>query len=110
VAAAALIDLVSYTAGGLPLTAVRKGGMVASTLGAVSGEAFTAAGLTGSNIIAAPVREVLTPLAEQAAAGALMVGVTTVPPPGQAARVSPPSPSARPAARSSSRSATDSSL
>ncbi|HEX6521071.1 MAG TPA: NADP-dependent oxidoreductase [Streptosporangiaceae bacterium] len=81
----ALIDLVSYSAGTLPLSAVRKGGRVASTLGAADDDALAAAGLTGSNIMAGPVREVIAPLAEQASAGALKVDVTTVLPLDQAA-------------------------
>jgi NADPH:quinone reductase-like Zn-dependent oxidoreductase len=81
----ALIDLVTYTANALPLAAVRKGGKVASTLGAANDEALAAAGLTGSNITAGPVREVIAPLAEQAAAGALKIDVTTVLPLEQAA-------------------------
>lgn len=74
----ALIDLVAYSADGLPLRAVRKGGAVASTLGAADEATLSAAGLTGSNVMAGPVREVTAPLAEQAAAGALTVDVTTV--------------------------------
>jgi NADPH:quinone reductase-like Zn-dependent oxidoreductase len=74
----ALIDLVSYSADALPLTAVRKGGTVASILSAVSDDALAAVGLTGSNVMAGPVREVTAPLAEQAAAGTLKVDVTTV--------------------------------
>jgi NADPH:quinone reductase-like Zn-dependent oxidoreductase len=74
----ALIDLVAYSADGLPLAAVRTGGKVASTLGAADGTALAAAGLTGANVMAGPVREVTAPLAERAAAGALTVDVTTV--------------------------------
>ncbi|MBV9444359.1 MAG: NADP-dependent oxidoreductase [Streptosporangiaceae bacterium] len=91
----ALIDLVSYSTdtsrpeaqanSTLPLNAVRKGGKVASTLGAADDDALAAAGLTGSNIMAGPVREVIAPLAEQASAGALKVDVTTVLPLDQAA-------------------------
>lgn len=44
----------------------------------------SAAGLTGTNIMAGPVREVVAPLAEQAAAGTLKVDVTTVLPLNQA--------------------------
>jgi NADPH:quinone reductase-like Zn-dependent oxidoreductase len=74
----ALIDLVAYAPDGLPLTAVRKGGKVASTLGAASDEVLAGAGLTGANIMAGPVREVIAGLVEQAAAGTLKVDVTTV--------------------------------
>ncbi len=81
----ALIDLVAYSADALPLPAVRKGGKVASTLGAADEQTLAAAGLTGTNIMAGPVREVIAPLAEQAAAGRLKVDVTTVLPLDQAA-------------------------
>jgi NADPH:quinone reductase-like Zn-dependent oxidoreductase len=74
----ALIDLVAYAPDALPLDAVRKGGRVASTLNAADEQALAAAGLTGTNIMAWPVREVIAPLAEQAAAGTLKVDVTTV--------------------------------
>lgn len=73
----ALIDLVSYTPDGLPLDAVRKGGTVASSMGAAHDETLAGFGLTGSNVMAGPVREVVAPLAEQAAAGALRVHVAT---------------------------------
>ncbi len=81
----ALIDLVSYTPDGLPLEAVRKGGKVASTMGAADEQILAAAGLTGTNIMAVPVREVIAPLAEQVAAGNLRVDVSTVLPLEQAA-------------------------
>ncbi|WP_007516234.1 NADP-dependent oxidoreductase [Pseudofrankia saprophytica] len=74
----ALIDLVAYTADSAPLGAVRKGGKVASTLGAADEQALAAVGLTGTGVMAAPVREVVAELAEQAAAGRLKVDVTTV--------------------------------
>ncbi len=38
-------------------------------------ETLAAAGLTGSDILAGPVRDVVAPLAEQAAGGALQVDV-----------------------------------
>ena len=69
----ALIDLVNYTPDGLPLDALRKGGKVASSMGAANDETLAGRGLTGSNIMAGPVREVVAPLAEQAAAGTLRV-------------------------------------
>jgi NADPH:quinone reductase-like Zn-dependent oxidoreductase len=73
----ALIDLVSYTPDGLPLDAVHKGGRIASSMGAAHDETLAGFGLTGSNIMAGPVREVVAHLAEQAAAGALRVHVAT---------------------------------
>lgn len=81
----ALIDMVSYTADALPLKTVRKGGKVASTLLAADEQTLAAAGLTGSNIMTVPLREVTGPLAEQAAAGILRVDVSTVLPLDQAA-------------------------
>jgi len=75
----ALVDLVSYTAQTLPLDLVTKGGKVASTLGAADEETLTAAGLGGTNVMAAPVREVIAPLAQQVAEGILTVDVTTLP-------------------------------
>jgi NADPH:quinone reductase-like Zn-dependent oxidoreductase len=80
----ALIDLVSYTAETLPLDLVNKGGKVASTLGAADEETLTAAGLTGTNVMATPIREVIAPLAQQVADGTLTVDVTTTLPLGQA--------------------------
>jgi NADPH:quinone reductase-like Zn-dependent oxidoreductase len=81
----ALIDLVSYDASSLPLAAVRKGGRVASTLGAADEEMLAGSGLEGVNIMSGPVREVVAPLAEQAAAGTLQVSVGQVLPFEQAA-------------------------
>lgn len=73
----ALIDLVSHAPDAMPLDAVRKGGKVASSMGAAHDETLAGAGLTGSNIMAGPVREVVGPLAEQAAAGTLRVHVAS---------------------------------
>ena len=81
----ALVDLVSYTPDALPLEVVRQGGTVVSSMGAANDEALAGRGLTGSNIMASPVREVVGPLAEQAAAGALRVHVATALPLDQAA-------------------------
>jgi len=74
----ALIDLVSYAPDDLPLAALRKGGKVASSLGAASDEALTADGLTGTNIMAMPTREVISALAGQVADGTLKVDVETI--------------------------------
>lgn len=81
----ALVNLAGYGETDVPLGAVRKGGKVASTMQVPTGEALTTAGLTGTAIFAAPVREAILPLAEQAAAGALKVNVATVLPFEQAA-------------------------
>jgi NADPH:quinone reductase-like Zn-dependent oxidoreductase len=40
--------------------------------------ALAAAGLTGTSVMAAPVRETTAPLAEKAAAGELVIDVTSV--------------------------------
>ena len=76
----ALIDLVSYTADGLPLDVLRNGGKVSSTLGIVDETALAAAGLSGANANGSPVREVIAPLAAQAAAGSLKADINTVMP------------------------------
>jgi NADPH:quinone reductase-like Zn-dependent oxidoreductase len=74
----ALIDLVAYAPDDLPLTAVRKGGKVASSLGAANDQALAAAGLTGTNIMAMPTREVISSLADQVLAGTLTINVTDI--------------------------------
>jgi NADPH:quinone reductase-like Zn-dependent oxidoreductase len=79
-----LIDLVSHTTDDLPLTAVREGGRVASSLGVANEEALTPAGLTGTNIVARPTRDVITALADQVVAGTLKIDVDTVLPLDQA--------------------------
>ena len=73
----ALIDLVSYAPDLLPLDAVRDGGTVASSVGAADPQVLAAAGLTGSNIMASPVREVVGRLADQAADGTLQILVAS---------------------------------
>jgi len=74
----ALIDLVSYAPDDLPLTALRKGGTVVSSVGAASDEALAAEGLTGTNIMAMPTSEVISALAAQVLDGALKVDVATI--------------------------------
>lgn len=71
----ALIDLVARTPDELPLSAVRAGGVVASTNGAADEPALAARGLRASNLLARASREVVGPLAEQAAAGALIIDI-----------------------------------
>ena len=46
-------------------------------MGAAQAETLDGLGLTGSNIMASPVREVVASLAERAAAGSLRVHVAT---------------------------------
>jgi NADPH:quinone reductase-like Zn-dependent oxidoreductase len=103
----ALIDLVSYTADGLPLGVLRNGGKVSSTLGIIDETALAAAGLSGANANGSPVREVIAPLAAQAAAGRLKADINTVMPLEQATEGLTPSPPARRAERSLSRSPAD---
>jgi NADPH:quinone reductase-like Zn-dependent oxidoreductase len=74
----ALIELAASSADAAPLAAVRKGGKVAATTPAADPQALAAAGLTGSTVMAGAVREVIGPLAEQAAAGTLKVPVSMV--------------------------------
>jgi NADPH:quinone reductase-like Zn-dependent oxidoreductase len=81
----ALINLAGFTADDIPTGAVRTGGKVASTTVLPDEAALTAAGLTGTAVMAGPVREVVAPLAEQAAAGSLKVHIQEVLPLKQAA-------------------------
>lgn len=81
----ALVNLAGYSETDVPLGEVRKNGKVASTMQVPTGQALTTAGLTGRSILAAPVREAILPLAEQAAAGSLRVDIATVLPFEQAA-------------------------
>ncbi|HST84284.1 MAG TPA: zinc-binding dehydrogenase, partial [Kineosporiaceae bacterium] len=74
----ALINLVGNTPAEIPLGAVRKDGQVATTTMVADAGMFAAAGLTGATVFAHPVREIIAPLAEQAAAGALSIDVHTV--------------------------------
>ncbi|SFD69213.1 NADP-dependent oxidoreductase [Streptomyces aidingensis] len=74
----AMIDLVSRTPDAVPLELVRKGGRIASTLGAADDQTLAAAGLAGRNVRADPERDVIAPLAQDAAAGALTVDIGTV--------------------------------
>ena len=74
----ALIELVAAKPEDAPFSAVRKGGRVATTTAAADDQTLAAAGLTGGSVSAWPVREVIGPLAGQAAAGELKVDVSTV--------------------------------
>jgi NADPH:quinone reductase-like Zn-dependent oxidoreductase len=80
----ALVNLAGFTADDVPLAAVHPGGRVSTTTGAPDADTLAAAGLTGTGVMAGPVREVVGPLLEQAANGALRVDVTTVLPLDQA--------------------------
>jgi NADPH:quinone reductase-like Zn-dependent oxidoreductase len=74
----ALVNLFGNTADDVPLAAVRRGGKVSTLTQAPDAEAGAAAGLTVAPIMAAAVREVTGPLAEQAAAGTLTIDVGSV--------------------------------
>jgi NADPH:quinone reductase-like Zn-dependent oxidoreductase len=74
----ALIDLVTHSPDALPLTIVRPGGRVVSTLGAAQEEALGPVGLAGFNIFAAPDAELIGRIAAEAAAGRLTVDVQAV--------------------------------
>jgi len=75
-----LIDVVNYDAGALgAVTAlVRDGGRVSSTMGAADADALAARKITATNVMAAPVRELLAELADQVASGALKVDVEQI--------------------------------
>lgn len=74
----ALVNLFGNTADDVPLAAVRRGGKVSTLTQAPDAEAGAAAGVTVAPIMAAAVREVTGPLAEQAAAGTLTIDVGSV--------------------------------
>lgn len=74
----ALVNLFGNTIDDVPLAAVRRGGKVSTLTQAPDAEAGAAAGVAVTPIMAAAVREVTGPLAEQAANGALKVDVGSV--------------------------------
>jgi NADPH:quinone reductase-like Zn-dependent oxidoreductase len=74
----ALVSLYGMDPSGTPIAAVRSGGKVAGVAAVPDEATLTAAGLTGTSVMAAPTREVLAPLAEQAANGDLQVTVADV--------------------------------
>ena len=81
----ALVSLYGMDPAGTPIAAVRSGGKVAGVAAVPDEETLAAAGLTGTSVMAAATREVVAPLAEQAAAGTLQVSVAEVLPLDQAA-------------------------
>ena len=81
----ALVNLAGFSPEQVPAGAVRRGGKIASTTAVPDEQTLAAADLTGSQIMARPVREVVTPLVEQAVAGTLKVSVSSVVPLEQAA-------------------------
>lgn len=80
----ALINLAGRTNDDVPTGAVRRGGKVATLTGSPDADAIAAAGLTGGTVWASPIRDVVGPLAEQAAAGDFEVVVNVVLPLAQA--------------------------
>ena len=74
----ALINLAGYTPADVPVAAVRKGGAIASTAAAPDEDAVNAAGVRSSQVMATAVRELVAPLAEQAADDSLKVAVANV--------------------------------
>ena len=77
----ALVNLApGYTPDDVPLGAVRRGGKLASLTAVPAEDALAAAEVTGTQVMAAAVRDVVSPLAEQAASGALKVTVASVVP------------------------------
>ncbi|MFN2555393.1 MAG: NADP-dependent oxidoreductase [Nitriliruptorales bacterium] len=81
----ALVNLVGFSADDVPVAALRRGGALASTTAEPDEQTVAAHELTSAQIMVAPVREVVAPLAEQAAAGTLKVAVADVLPLDQAA-------------------------
>ena len=80
----ALVSLHGMDPAGTPIAAVRTGGKVAGVAGVPDEATLATAGLTGTSVMAAPTREVLAPLAEQAAAGDLKIAIASVLPLDQA--------------------------
>ena len=81
----ALVNLAGFTPDDVPLGAVRRGGKLASLTAVPDEQTLAAADVTGTQIMAAATRDVVSPLAEQAAAGTLKVSVASVVPLDQAA-------------------------
>ena len=81
----ALVNLAGYTPDDVPLGAVRRGGKLASLTAVPDEQTLAAADVTGNQIMAAAVSDVVGPLAEQVAAGTLKVSVSSVVPLDQAA-------------------------
>jgi NADPH:quinone reductase-like Zn-dependent oxidoreductase len=83
----ALVNLApGYDPSAVPVAAVRRGGSLASTTALPDEQTLADADVSGSQIMVAAVREVVAPLAEQAAAGTLKVTVADVLPLDQAAQ------------------------
>lgn len=74
----ALVNLIGFTGDDVPAAAVRTGGTIVSTTALPDEAALAAAGVTGRGVLVGAVRELVAPLAEQAAAGDLHVAVVSV--------------------------------
>ena len=74
----ALINLAGMSPDDVPADAVCRGGKIASTTAVPDEQTLAAAGVTGSQVMATAVREIVAPLADQAAAGTLKVHVASV--------------------------------
>jgi NADPH:quinone reductase-like Zn-dependent oxidoreductase len=76
----ALIDVVSFTPDALSVhtALLRDGGRVATTTNAADADTLAARNLTGTNVMATPVAEIVGPLVEQAANGSLAVDIGQV--------------------------------
>ena len=74
----ALVNVGGFDPAGVPVRAVREGGKLASTTAVPDDDTLAAAGVTGTSIMARPLREVVQPLVEQVAAGTLKVSVADV--------------------------------
>jgi NADPH:quinone reductase-like Zn-dependent oxidoreductase len=81
----ALVNVGGFDPTAVPVGAVRNGGKLSSTTVEPDADSLAAAGVTSTMIVATPVREVVGPLVEQAAAGTLKVSVAEVLPFDQAA-------------------------
>ncbi|HEX2294858.1 MAG TPA: NADP-dependent oxidoreductase [Actinomycetota bacterium] len=75
----ALVNLApGYNPADVPVGAVRRGGKMASLTAMPDEQTLASAEVTGTQIMAAAVRDVVAPLAEQAAAGTLEVNLDSV--------------------------------
>jgi NADPH:quinone reductase-like Zn-dependent oxidoreductase len=74
----ALVNFFGSDPTAVPVGAVRRGGKLASTTVEPDADSLAAAGVSSTSIMATPLRSVVAPLAEQAAAGTLEVSVGEV--------------------------------
>ncbi len=81
----ALVNVGGFDPTAVPVGAVRNGGKLAATAAVPDDDTLAAAGVTATQIMARPTRDVVEPLVEQAAAGTLRVDVAQVLPFDQAA-------------------------